>query len=111
MKKNYKRKVEDTNYSLFRRKISKNKIVWVNNSGGEELIGKIAIIVRDKGYGFIKSDSISQIFFHKCDLSNYDFDRLKVHMEVEFDIKHTNKGQRAVNVNVTQKSGILFNYL
>ena len=50
--------------------------------------GSITRIVRDKGFGFIKSpDTNADIFFHSTALSGLVFDDLEVGQSVEFSIE------------------------
>jgi cold shock CspA family protein len=51
-------------------------------------VGNITRIVRDKGFGFIKSpDAKDDIFFHSTALSGLVFDDLEVGLNVEFSIE------------------------
>jgi CspA family cold shock protein len=50
--------------------------------------GKITRIVRDRGFGFIKSsDSSDEVFFHTTALIGGGFDDLKEGQDVEFSIQ------------------------
>jgi CspA family cold shock protein len=50
--------------------------------------GKIARIVRDRGFGFIKSDESNEdVFFHTTAVVGASFDDLKEGQEVEFSIQ------------------------
>jgi CspA family cold shock protein len=50
--------------------------------------GSITRIVRDKGFGFIKSpDTNDDIFFHSTALDGLVFDDLEVGQSVEFSIE------------------------
>ena len=46
----------------------------------------------NEGYGFIKAEYGKEIFFHKHDFSGDDV------LELEFDVIHSEKGDRAVNI-------------
>jgi cold shock CspA family protein len=51
-------------------------------------VGNITRIVRDKGFGFIKSpDAKDDVFFHSTALSGLVFDDLEVGLNVEFSIE------------------------
>ena len=54
-----------------------------------------------KGYGFIKpEEGEDEIFIHYSEVKNsYD---LKEGQEVEFEVETTDKGPRAVNLNVVE---------
>lgn len=61
--------------------------------------GKVKRIVRDKGFGFIKTDE-TEYFFHRSQVEDGQFDRLQEGASVEFDIGDSPKGPRAENVRV-----------
>ncbi|MBN1352691.1 cold shock domain-containing protein [candidate division KSB1 bacterium] len=61
--------------------------------------GKIDKIFRDKGFGFIHSDSGSQVFFHKSDLIGTTFTTLQEGNTVEFNEEQTDKGPRASDIS------------
>lgn len=65
------------------------------------MTGKIAHLVPDKGFGFIKCDEYeSNLFFHVKDLKNASFDDLKKGDDVSFaEIKEGDKGLRALGVS------------
>ena len=60
--------------------------------------GTIKRIVREKGYGFIRSSDGQEVFFHRNDLQQMDFDSLKEGTSVEFEVEQSAKGARATNV-------------
>lgn len=66
--------------------------------------GKITRIVRDRGFGFIKSsDSNEEVFFHTTALAAGGFDDLKEGQDVEFTIQADPRNpsrSRAANVRV-----------
>ena len=64
--------------------------------------GIIKRVVRDRGFGFIKSTDSQEVFFHRSGLQGLDFDSLKEGENVEFDIERGEKGPRAVNVRAAQ---------
>ena len=50
--------------------------------------GSITRIVRDRGFGFIKtSDSNEEVFFHSTSVDDPTFDELSEGQEVEFDVE------------------------
>ena len=52
-----------------------------------------------KGFGFIKSDTGEEVFFHKSSVKDTGFrDVLRQGDSVEFDVKVEQKGKRAFNV-------------
>jgi CspA family cold shock protein len=60
--------------------------------------GTIKRIVRDRGFGFIRSTDGQEVFFHRNGLQQIDFDSLKEGTTVEFDVEQSEKGPRATNV-------------
>ena len=67
--------------------------------------GSITRLVRDRGFGFIKSSESSEdVFFHSSSLDQGVFDDLNEGQEVEFDIeadpKQPNRS-RAAHVKVS----------
>ncbi|MBI5476015.1 MAG: cold shock domain-containing protein [Ignavibacteriales bacterium] len=62
--------------------------------------GTIKFFNTTKGFGFIKSDSGEDIFFHKSNVKNTGFrDVLNQGDKVQFEIKEEQKGKRAYNIN------------
>ena len=60
--------------------------------------GTIKRIVRDRGFGFIRSTDGQEVFFHRNGLQQMDFDSLKEGATVEFEVEQSEKGPRASNV-------------
>ena len=60
--------------------------------------GTVKRVIRDRGFGFIRSAEGREIFFHRSSLESLDFDTLKEGDAVEFDIEDGPKGPRAVAV-------------
>ena len=60
--------------------------------------GTIKRVVRDRGYGFIRSSDGHEVFFHRNGLQQMDFDSLKEGATVEFEVEQSEKGPRATNV-------------
>ena len=60
--------------------------------------GTIKRVVRDRGYGFIRSSDGQEVFFHRNGLQQMDFDSLKEGSTVEFEVEQSDKGPRATNV-------------
>ena len=63
--------------------------------------GKIAKLIRDRGFGFISGEDGKEIFFHRTALVGVDFNALEEGAEVEFDTESGPKGLRATNVKKT----------
>lgn len=66
--------------------------------------GTIARIVADRGYGFIREDGSQQgtkdMFFHARDMEEGMFDRLKEGMAVSYRVAESDKGPKAVEVQI-----------
>ena len=60
--------------------------------------GTIKRVVRDRGFGFIRSSDAQEVFFHRSSLQQMDFDGLKEGDTVEFEVERGEKGSRATNV-------------
>jgi cold shock protein len=60
--------------------------------------GTVKRVIRDRGFGFIKSTEGREIFFHRSSLQGLDFDTLKEGDAVEFEIEDGPKGPRAALV-------------
>lgn len=64
--------------------------------------GTIKRVIRDRGFGFIKSSEGVEVFFHRSGLQNLNFDGLKEGENVEFEMERGEKGPRAINVRPPQ---------
>jgi CspA family cold shock protein len=64
--------------------------------------GPIIRIIRDRGFGFVRTESGSEVFMHHSALPSGVFDTLQDGQEVEFDIENDprGRGERAVNVQL-----------
>ena len=60
--------------------------------------GTIKRVIRDRGFGFIRSTDGQEIFFHRSSLQGLNFDDLSEGDAVEFDVEQSEKGPRAANV-------------
>ena len=60
--------------------------------------GTIKRVVRDRGFGFIRSTDGQEVFFHRNGLQQMDFEGLKEGATVEFEVEQSEKGPRATNV-------------
>ncbi len=63
--------------------------------------GTVKRVIRDRGFGFIRSAEGREIFFHRSSLQNLNFDTLKEGDAVEFDMENGPKGPRATAVRPT----------
>ncbi len=64
--------------------------------------GTVVRLIRDRGFGFIRTQDGSEIFFHHSSMPRGIFDTLHEGQELEFDIETDPKGrgQRAANVEI-----------
>jgi cold shock protein len=60
--------------------------------------GTIKRVVRDRGFGFVRSSDGKEVFFHRNSLQQLDFEALQEGTSVEFEIEQSAKGPRATNV-------------
>ncbi len=62
--------------------------------------GTVARLVRDRGFGFVKTEDGTDVFFHKSALQGVEFDSLSEGQAVEFDIEEGAKGARAATLKL-----------
>jgi CspA family cold shock protein len=63
------------------------------------MYGTIKRVIRDRGFGFIRSQDGEEVFFHRTSVERkLDFDSLREGQRVEFDLQRGDKGPRAVSV-------------
>ena len=63
------------------------------------MTGKIARLVRDKGFGFLAAEIGGEdVFFHRSCVENSTFDGLREGQRVTFEFTDSPKGPRAVFV-------------
>ena len=67
--------------------------------------GKIRQVARYRGFGFIKSDTGGEVFFHRTDVRDITFDLLKEGQKVKFRVGLGPKGFQAHNVELINKGG------
>ncbi len=67
------------------------------------MTGKIVRLVRDRGFGFIRAENGTEIFFHATGLQGRSFESLTEGEPVEFDVELDPRSNRnrAVNVRPT----------
>jgi cold shock protein len=63
--------------------------------------GTIKRLIRDRGFGFIRSEDGQEVFFHRSTLQGLDFDALREGERVAFELERGSKGPRAVNVRAS----------
>ena len=62
--------------------------------------GSIKKIVRDRGFGFIDAEDGREIFFHRSELNEVDFDNLQTGNQVVFEVEKTDKGAKATRIQI-----------
>ena len=67
------------------------------------MIGKVKWFDSKKGYGFILSDEVGEIFVHYTGIIAEGFKALTEGQNVEFAVDNNGKGVQAVNVTVIPK--------
>jgi cold shock CspA family protein len=65
---------------------------------GSQMLGKIAEMSRDRGFGFIMDNAGRKRFFHRSAVMNSAFDTLREGQQVHFEPRDDVKGLRAINV-------------
>lgn len=62
--------------------------------------GKVVRLIRDRGFGFIRIEDGSEVFFHHSSMNPGEFDALQEGEDVEFSIEQDprGRGSRASNV-------------
>ena len=68
--------------------------------------GIIRRLITDRGFGFIKTEEETDIFFHRNELQEVDYDSLTEGQQVEFEIEPGRNGRpQAVKVRLAQPEG------
>ena len=63
--------------------------------------GTIKRIIRDRGFGFIRTAEGQEVFFHRSSLQGLNFDALKEGTSVELEVERGDKGPRATTVRAS----------
>jgi CspA family cold shock protein len=63
--------------------------------------GSVKRIIRERGFGFISAEDGREIFFHRSELQNVDFDNLQQGDHLEFNIIKGDKGPKATDIKKT----------
>jgi cold shock CspA family protein len=66
--------------------------------------GQIIRLIRERGFGFLRSETGQEVFFHRTELRDTSFDALRGDEQVEYDMGTDARSgrERAVNLRVTQ---------
>lgn len=65
--------------------------------------GTIKRVIRDRGFGFIRTTEGQEVFFHRSGLQQLNFESLREGEAVEFDLEQGEKGPRAKAVRPGQR--------
>ena len=65
--------------------------------------GTVKRLIRDRGFGFIRSTEGQEIFFHRSTLQDLAFDSIKEGQAVDFEMENGDKGPRATKVRPAAK--------
>ena len=63
--------------------------------------GTVKRLMRERGFGFISAEDGREIFFHRSELQNVDFDKLQQGDELEFNVAKGDKGPKATDIKKT----------
>ena len=66
------------------------------------MLGKVKNFNSEKGYGFIKTETGKDLFFHYSELQMDGFKTVNAGQNVEFEVIETEKGLRAVNIKIVE---------
>jgi CspA family cold shock protein len=64
--------------------------------------GTIKKLMRDRGFGFIRTGDGREVFFHRSECREVDFDALEQGQMVGFELEMVPKGPRARNVKASK---------
>ena len=68
--------------------------------------GTIRQLIRERGYGFIKTERGGDLFFHRSELQGVDYNSLREGQRVEFEVGHGRDGRpQAVRVRLAHSNG------
>ena len=68
--------------------------------------GTIRRLITDRGFGFIKTEEETDLFFHRNKLQEVDYNSLREGQEVEFEVSPGRDGRsRAVKVRLAEPKG------
>lgn len=60
--------------------------------------GAVKRIIRERGFGFISAEDGREIFFHRSELQNVEFDELAEGDNLEFSVIKGKKGPQAIDI-------------
>lgn len=62
--------------------------------------GTIRKLMKDRGFGFIRTPEGNDVFFHRSDCRQVDFDALSLGQRLEFEELQAPRGARAANLRM-----------
>lgn len=65
-------------------------------------VGKVKKFNKEKGYGFITSEDGKDYFFYYTSLNMSGFKTVEENAKVEFEAQETDRGLRAVDIDVVK---------
>ena len=65
--------------------------------------GTVKRIMRERGFGFISAEDGREIFFHRSELQNVDFEKLEEGDHLEFNVTKGQKGPQATDIKRINK--------
>jgi ribosomal subunit interface protein len=65
---------------------------------GPRIRGRIIRVFRERGYGFIETETYQEVYFHANSVQGIGFEELEVGMTVDLDIEAGQKGPQASRV-------------
>ena len=60
--------------------------------------GTVKRIMREKGFGFIAATDGREVFFHRSEVQNVEFDKLQEGDHLEFEVTKGKKGPQAIEI-------------
>ena len=67
------------------------------------MTGTIKRLVSERHFGFIRTETGQDVFFHSSAVTDNAFDSLTVGQTVSFDLEHGDKGPKAANVQLRRE--------
>jgi len=67
--------------------------------------GTIRRLTADRGFGFIRTERGEDLFFHRNELQEVDYNSLREGQQVEFEVEQGPDGSCAVKVRLAQSKG------
>ena len=65
--------------------------------------GTVKRLMRERGFGFILAEDGKEIFFHRSELQNVEFDKLEQGDHLEFTVTKGSKGPEAIGIKKTSE--------